>query len=68
VGFFGLLAFVIIQGAELNALAEGDQPDSSFAGWPLLLLLIGGGALAAGLLLRKPPPTPPEAETYDVRS
>jgi hypothetical protein len=68
VGFFGLLAFVIIQGAELNALVEGESPDSSFAGWPLVLLLIGGGALAAGLLLRPPPPRPPEPETYEVRT
>jgi hypothetical protein len=55
VGFFGLLAVAIIQGAEVNALLEGDQPDHSFAGWPLVLLLIGGAALAAGMLLRTPP-------------
>jgi hypothetical protein len=68
VGFFGLLSFVIIQGVEANALVEGESPDSSFAGWPLVLLLIGGAALAAGLLLRPPPPAPPEPETYEVRT
>jgi hypothetical protein len=68
VGFIGLFAFVVIQGGEVNALLEGDEPDSSFAGWPLALLLIGGAALAAGLLLRPPPPRPPEPETYEVRS
>jgi hypothetical protein len=78
VGFLGLLAFTLIQGAEVNALLEGESPDSSFAGWPLILLLIGAGALAAGLFMRKPPPAgagvpagprQPEPETtYDVRS
>jgi hypothetical protein len=78
VGFFGLLAFAILQGAEVNALVEGEEPDHSFAGWPLILLLIGAAALAAGMLMRKPPPagagvvaepSPPEPEaTYDVRS
>ena len=68
VGFFGLLAFVIIQGAEVNALLEGESPDSSFAGWPLVLILIGGAALAAGLQLRSPPPGPAEQETFEVRS
>jgi hypothetical protein len=68
VGFFGLLAFVIIQGAEVNALVEGESPDSSFAGWPLVLILLGAGALVAGLQLRQPPPRPPEQETYEVRT
>jgi hypothetical protein len=78
VGFFGLLAFAIVQGAEINALLEGDEPDQSFAGWPLILLLIGAAALAAGLLMRKPPPegagvparplAPEPESTYDVRS
>jgi hypothetical protein len=68
VGFFGLLAFIGIQAAEVNALLEGDQPDRSFAGWPLALLLIGGGALAVGLLTRTGPPPPPEPETYEVRT
>jgi hypothetical protein len=78
VGFLGLLAFALIQGAEVNALLEGEDPDNSFAGWPLVLLLIGVGALAAGMFMRKPPlagagvpagPPPPEPETtYDVRS
>jgi hypothetical protein len=67
VGFFGLVAFIAIQGAELNALLDGETPDSSFAGWPLALVLIGAGALAAGLLVRSGPP-PPEQETYEVRS
>jgi hypothetical protein len=78
VGFIGLLAFAIFQGAEVNAVLEGDEPDSSFAGWPLILLLIGAAALAAGAAGRRPPPAgvrepagtpPPEPETtYDVRS
>jgi hypothetical protein len=78
VGFLGLLAFAILQGAEVNALLEGDEPDSSFVGWPLILLLVGAAALAAGAAGRRPPPAgarvpagspPPEPETtYDVRS
>jgi hypothetical protein len=68
VGFFGLFAFVIIQGAEVNALLEGESPDSSFAGWPLVLILIGAAAVVAGLQLRQPPPSPPEQETYEVRT
>ena len=56
VGFFGLLTFAILQGAEVNALLEGEQPDSSFAGWPLVLLLLGIGALVAGMVLRASPP------------
>jgi hypothetical protein len=78
VGFLGLFAFAILQGAEVNALLEGEQPDSSFAGWPLALLLIGLAALAAGMLLRRPPlagagvraepPSPEPETTYDVRS
>ena len=78
VGFFGLLAFTVIQGAEINALLEGDEPDSSFLGWPLILLLLGAAALAAGAAGRKPPPAgarvpagprSPEPETtFDVRS
>jgi hypothetical protein len=78
VGFLGLFAFAILQGAEVNALLEGDEPDSSFVGWPLILLLVGAAALAAGAAGRRPPPAgarvpagspPPEPETtYDVRS
>jgi hypothetical protein len=78
VGFVGLLAFAIIQGAEANALLEGDEPDSSFLGWPLILLLVGAAGLAAGAIGRRPPPAgarvpagspSPEPETtYDVRS
>jgi hypothetical protein len=78
VGFLGLLAFALMQGAEVNALLEGEEPDASFAGWPLVLLLIGAAALAAGAVGRRPPPAgarvpagtpPPEPETtYDVRS
>ena len=78
VGFLGLLAFALLQGAEVNALLEGDEPDSSFVGWPLILLLVGAAALAAGAAGRRPPPAgarvrsgspPPEPETtYDVRS
>ena len=78
VGFLGLLAFAILQGAEVNALLEGDEPDSSFLGWPLILLLIGAAGLAAGAIGRRPPPAgarvpagtpPPEPETtFDVRS
>jgi hypothetical protein len=78
VGFVGLLAFAIIQGAEVNALLEGEEPDFSFAGWPLILLLVGAAGLAAGAIGRRPPPAgarvqpgapPPEPDTtYDVRS
>jgi hypothetical protein len=78
VGFVGLLAFGIFQGAEVNALLEGDEPDSSFVGWPLILLLIGAAGLAAGAMGRRPPsagarvptgpPSPEPETTYDVRS
>ena len=78
VGFVGLLAFVILQGAEVSALIEGEEPDGSFVGWPLILLLVGAAGLAAGAIGRRPPPAgarvpagtpPPEPEaTYDVRS
>jgi hypothetical protein len=78
VGFVGLVAFAAIQGAEINALLEGDEPDSSFLGWPLILILLGAAALAAGAVGPKPPPAgtrvpsgprAPEPETtYDVRS
>ena len=78
VGFVGLLAFAIIQGAEVNALLEGDEPDSSVAGWPLILLLVGVAALVLGMFIRKPPPagaavpgdspSPGPETTYDVRS
>jgi hypothetical protein len=78
VGFVGLLAFAFAQGFEVNALLEGEEPDSSFVGWPLILLLIGAAGLAAGAIGRRPPPAgarvpagtpPPEPETtYDVRS
>jgi hypothetical protein len=78
VGFLGLLAFALLQGAEVGALLEGDEPDGSFAGWPLILLLVGAAGLAAGAIGRRPPPAgarvpagtpPPEPETtYDVRS
>jgi hypothetical protein len=78
VGFIGLLAFAAIQGAEINALLEGDEPDSSFLGWPLILILLGAAALAAAAVGPKPPPAGtrvpsgprgPEPETtYDVRS
>jgi hypothetical protein len=78
VGFIGLSAFALLQGAEANALLEGDEPDASFVGWPLALILIGVAGLAAGAAGRRPPPAgvrepagtpPPEPETtYDVRS
>jgi hypothetical protein len=78
VGFVGLLAFTYIQGIEINALLEGDEPDSSVAGWPLILLLVGAAALALGMFIRKPPPagaavpaaspSPDPETTYDVRS
>jgi hypothetical protein len=78
VGFVGLLAFALLQGFEVNARLEGDEPDFSFAGWPLVLLLVGAAALAAGAIGRRPPPAgagvpagspPPEPETtYDVRT
>jgi hypothetical protein len=78
VGFIGLTAFAILQGAEVNALLEGEEPDSSFLGWPLILLLLGAAGLAAGVAGRRPPPAgtrvpagpgPREPETtYDVRS
>jgi hypothetical protein len=78
VGFAGLLAFTLIHGAEINALLEGDQPDSSFVGWPLILILVGAAGLAAGAAGRKPPPagsrvrtgprSPEPESTFDVRS
>jgi hypothetical protein len=78
VGFVGLLAFALMQGAEVNAILEGEEPDSSFLGWPLILILLGAAGLAAGAAGRKPPPAAsrvpagprsPEPETtYDVRS
>lgn len=78
VGFFGLLAFAFIQGLEVNALLEGEEPDSSFLGWPLILILVGAAALAAGAAGRRPPPagsrvpagprSPDPETTYDVRS
>ena len=78
VGFVGLMAFVILQGTEVSALLEGEEPDGSFVGWPLILLLAGAAGLAAGAVGRRPPPAgarvpagtpPPEPETtYDVRS
>jgi hypothetical protein len=78
VGFIGLLAFAIFQGAEVNALLEGDEPDSSFVGWPLILILVGAAGLLAGAAGGRPPPAgvrapagspSPEPEaTYDVRS
>ena len=48
VGFAGLLAFALITGAQVSSLIEGDEPDQSIVGWPLLLLLAGGAALAVG--------------------
>jgi hypothetical protein len=78
VGFAGLLAFALIQGAEINAVLEGDEPDSSFVGWPLILILVGAAGLAAGAAGRKPPPagsrvpagprSPEPDTTFDVRS
>jgi hypothetical protein len=78
VGFLGLLAFTVIQGAEINALLEGDEGDGSFVGWPLILILLGVAGLAAGAVGRKPPPagarvptgprSPDPETTYDVRS
>jgi hypothetical protein len=77
VGFLGLLAFALIEGTEVNALLEGEAPDSSFAGWPLALFLIGGAAFLAGLLGPRPPaagvrepagPPPDTDSTYEVRS
>jgi hypothetical protein len=78
VGFFGLLAFALFQGAEVNAILESENADGSFVGWPLILLLIGAAGLAAGAMGRRPPPAgarvpagspSPEPETtYDVRS
>lgn len=78
VGFVGLLAFAVIQGFEINAVLEGDEPDSSFLGWPLILILLGAAALAAGAVGRKPPPagtrvptgprSPAPESTFDVRS
>jgi hypothetical protein len=78
VGFVGLLAFALLQGFEVSARLEGDEPDFSFAGWPLVLLLVGAAALAAGAIGRRPPPAgagvpagspSPEPETtFDVRS
>jgi hypothetical protein len=78
VGFVGLFAFALLQGLEINARLEGDEPDLSFAGWPLILLLVGAAGLVAGAIGRRPPPAgtrepagspPPEPETtFDVRS
>jgi len=53
VGFVGLLIFSLVVGLEVNALLKREQPDGSFAGWPLALLLIGGGALAAGVAAQR---------------
>ena len=78
VGFLGLLAFALFQGAEVNALLVGDEPDGSFVGWPLRVLRGGAAGRAAGAPGRRPPPAgarlpppppPPGPETtYDVRS
>jgi hypothetical protein len=68
VGFLGLAGFAGLQAAEVNALLEGEEPERSVVGWPLVLILIGGGALLAGLFARSAPPGPPEQDTYEVRS
>ncbi|MGH2799629.1 MAG: hypothetical protein ACRDM0_18625, partial [Thermoleophilaceae bacterium] len=44
----GVLLFSL--GLVAYAVIEGETPDRSLAGWPLILLLIGAGALAAGRL------------------
>jgi hypothetical protein len=52
VGVLGLLVFAVLVGIEANALLEGERPDSSLVGWPLVLLLLGGAGLAASLAPR----------------
>jgi hypothetical protein len=45
VGGFGLLAFIIVVGSDLDALVDGDA-EGALVGWPLVLLLVGAAGLA----------------------
>ena len=50
VGAFGLLAFILVVGSDLDALVEGDA-EGSLVGWPLVLLLLGAAGIALTFLL-----------------
>jgi hypothetical protein len=53
VGAAGLVAFVFSVGSEIAALAEGEEGDHQFFGWPAILLVLGIAAFVAGTAMAR---------------